>query len=79
TSWRPSVTSVHEVVKDTWCPEWWCRIEIPLTSLSSKEQREGRAWRFDIVRHGHDHGQPQRSSWSGGLPAKPQTWGIISW
>ena len=79
TSWRPSVASVHEVVKDTWCPEWWCRIEIPLKSLSSEEQREGQAWRFDIVRHGHDHGQPQRSSWSGGLPAKPQTWGVISW
>ena len=79
TLWRQSVASVHEVVKDSWCPEWLCRIEISLKSLSSKEQREGRAWRFDVVRHGHQNGQPQRSSWSGGLPAKPKTWGIISW
>ena len=79
TPWRPPVSSIHEVVKDTWCPEWLCRIKIPLESLSNVKQREGQTWRFDIVRHGQSKGQPERSSWSGGIPAKPQTWGAITW
>ncbi len=79
TAWRPSVKSVHHVGRDTWCAEWWCRLEIPLKDLSNTADISGQVWRFDIVRHGFDQGRPQRSSWSGGHPTQPNTWGRVTW
>ena len=77
--WNPSLKSLHNVAQDTWCAEWCCRLEIPLKSLSTEGDLDGQVWHFDIVRHAFDQGQPQRSSWSGGVPESPRTWGSIAW
>ena len=77
--WLPPVKSVHKVGGEDWHAEWWCRIEIPLKSLCPDGDPAGQTWRFDIVRHGFDHGRPQVSSWSGGTLESPGTWGSIKW
>ena len=78
-TWRPIVKSVQQVRAEEWCPEWWCRLEIPLESIWSKTNPVGQTWRWDIVRHGFNKGQPQRTSWSGGIANQPKTWGRVRW
>ena len=77
--WNLPIKSIHKVDGSDWCAEWWCRIEIPLKSLSTTGDPAGQTWRFDIVRHGFDEGRRQVSSWSGGVPKTPRTWGAIRW